>query len=97
MSMSTHRRIPKKLLPYFDYSTVPDRLFSIAVIGFFCGINNVKIVLQLIEKLHFTSALEYNENGEKSMNRKDFIRFHHQLYELCQASAKLRKMLQQYS
>jgi len=95
--MSRTTSVPKsqKALPYFNYNDVPDAWLTIDEMCFYCNLVE-KVLLQLIEQLGYSSQL-ISRSGQPKMDRKHFLRFHHELYHLYKSSPKVKRLLNQYT
>ena len=85
----------KKALPYFNYNDVPNAWFTIDEMSFYCNLTK-NALLQLIDQAGYSSKL-ISRGGRSEMERKYFLRFHHELYCLYKSSPKVKRLLNQYT
>ena len=85
----------KKALPYFNYNDVPNAWFTIDEMSFYCNLTK-NALLQLINQVGYSSKL-ISRSGRSEMERKYFLRFHHELYHLYKSSPKVKRLLNQYT
>ena len=95
MPRATSISTSKKALPYFNYNDVPNAWFTIDEMSFYCNLVE-KVLLQLVEQLGYASKL-ISRSGRSEMERKHFLRFHHELYHLYKSSPKVKRLLNQYT